>query len=497
MTVGYVIQPRLLPTLLLVGASLSLAALLAAIASALAVLIQRLETAIAPLGALCKALGRLMLFGQATVPVYVLSAVLIVGLFAILPDSARGITGQTGQLSELLLALVVLAPALALFPGLLTGQTIACEVTRTRGHSAGRVRSALLKGAATLLEQTGGILGASAILEQQFGWPGLGRAFVNALMGRDYPVALRLVWVYAGIVLVTRLLAVILRQTAGRGIQPSEAPMAASSWRKTARVIWVVCALALLVLPIMVAVSGLAVGPDAPERINAGANYQAPSAAFPWGTDVLGRDLRARLLRGGFNTLSISALIGLTAVPLALFGWAVRRGVTRRFPRQSALLTGVLRLPCDMLLFIPALVLVAFLRLLWLASGAISPPGLGLLLVIALAPRAIAAFQMLLSGQPGSARAITGAAAALMLSGIFSVFWLVTLLEMLGLGVWPPPAPTLGGMFVDAMAAVRLRPEFIYLVGGLTAVCSFCLYTAADALIGFFPTKQVMARFNR
>ena len=193
MTVGYVIQPRLLPTLLLVGASLSLAALLAAIASALAVLIQRLETAIAPLGALCKALGRLMLFGQATVPVYVLSAVLIVGLFAILPDSARGITGQTGQLSELLLALVVLAPALALFPGLLTGQTIACEVTRTRGHSAGRVRSALLKGAATLLEQTGGILGASAILEQQFGWPGLGRAFVNALMGRDYPVALRLV----------------------------------------------------------------------------------------------------------------------------------------------------------------------------------------------------------------------------------------------------------------------------------------------------------------
>lgn len=86
-TVAQVIQTRWQPTTLLVGAGLGLAYLLALIAAGVAVLIHRLEQAVAPLGALLKALGRLALYPQATLPVYVLGVMLI--LFSMRSCSSR------------------------------------------------------------------------------------------------------------------------------------------------------------------------------------------------------------------------------------------------------------------------------------------------------------------------------------------------------------------------------------------------------------------------
>lgn len=496
-TVAQLVQTRWQPTTLLVGAGLGLAYLLALIAAGVAVLIRRLEQAIAPLGALLKALGRLALYPLATLPVYVLGVVLILFLMPLLPGGAGRITSGAGGLSALLPGLATPALALALFPGLLVGQAIAREITRPRQAPTGRTGPALLIGVAVLLEQTGGVLGASVIVEQFFGWPGLGRNFVGALSGRDYPVSLGIVWAYAGIVLAARLLATFARWLAARGTQPQPALPTGPAARRTGRVIWGVFAVALPIVPLALALVGFAVGPDAPAKITDGAKYAAPSARFPWGTDALGRDMRARALRGGFNTLSSATLASLALVPLAVGGWALWRGLAHRFPRQAQWIKRVLRLPLDALLFIPVLVLVALLRLLWLAGGEIPWTGLILILCVALLPRACCALEALLAGQRCTVRAVAGAAAALGLSGIFFAFWALTLLEILGLAAWPPPAPTLGGLFTDALAAMSVRPELLFVVGGLAAACSFCLFTAADAVIGFFTSKQVMAHFNR
>ena len=495
--VAQLVQTRWQPTTLLVGASLGLAYLLALLAAGVALLVHRLEQAVAPLAALLKAVGRLALYPQATLPVYVLSVVLAIFLLPLLPDSAGRIVATDGELSALLPRLALPALALALLPGLLAGQTIAQEITRPRQAPGGRAGSALLGGLAALLEQTAGVLGASVIVEQFFGWPGLGRNFVVALAGRDYPVCLGIVWAYAGIVLAARLLATFARWPAARGTQPQPALPTRPAVHRPGRTIWGVFAVTLLVVPLALALAGLAVGPDAPAKITAGAQYAAPSAQFPWGTDALGRDLRARALRGGFNTLSSATLVGLALVPLAVGGWTLWRGLARRLPHRARWIARMLRLPLAALLFIPVLVLVAFLRLLWLAGGEIPWTGLLLILCVALLPRACCAWEALRTGQRCTVRAVAGAAAALGLSGIFSAFWALTLLEVLGLAAWPPPAPTLGGLFTDALAAMSVRPELLFVVGGLAAGCSFCLFTAADAVSGFFTSKQVMAHFNR
>ncbi|MEO7997511.1 MAG: ABC transporter permease [Gemmatimonadaceae bacterium] len=52
-----------------------------------------------------------------------------------------------------------------------------------------------------------GIVAGSVFVEQVFAWPGLGRAMMNAIASRDYPVVLALTMVYAATVIGANLLA--------------------------------------------------------------------------------------------------------------------------------------------------------------------------------------------------------------------------------------------------------------------------------------------------
>ncbi|HEX9426724.1 MAG TPA: ABC transporter permease subunit, partial [Candidatus Polarisedimenticolia bacterium] len=50
-----------------------------------------------------------------------------------------------------------------------------------------------------------GLVGGSVIVEQAFSWPGLGRLYLAALEGRDYPVVLALTLLSAVAVLLGQL----------------------------------------------------------------------------------------------------------------------------------------------------------------------------------------------------------------------------------------------------------------------------------------------------
>jgi peptide/nickel transport system permease protein len=52
-----------------------------------------------------------------------------------------------------------------------------------------------------------GVIAGSVFVEQVFAWPGLGRAMLAAIAGRDYPVVLGLTLVYAATVIAANLLA--------------------------------------------------------------------------------------------------------------------------------------------------------------------------------------------------------------------------------------------------------------------------------------------------
>jgi ABC-type dipeptide/oligopeptide/nickel transport system permease subunit len=80
---------------------------------------------------------------------------------------------------------------------------------------------------------------------------------------------------------------------------------------------------------------------------------------------------------------------------------------------------------------------------------------------------------------------------ALLLGVACAGLWLVTSLEWLGMGT-PSPLPTLGGAVRESVLVFR---GFVGAVAVLWA-SSLSLYAAADALTGFFSSKEILARLN-
>ncbi|MCE2902270.1 MAG: ABC transporter permease [Gemmatimonas sp.] len=87
---------------------------------------------------------------------------------------------------------------------------------RARGLSRGRIETRyVLRTALTPLVvlfglMLPGVIAGSVFVEQVFAWPGLGRAMLGAIAGRDYPVVLGLTLVYASTVIAANLLADVL-----------------------------------------------------------------------------------------------------------------------------------------------------------------------------------------------------------------------------------------------------------------------------------------------
>jgi len=502
--VATLIGERLPNTLLLVGAALLLALLLACAATIVAVLVHKLEEKAGWPGSILKGAGRLSVFGAAAMPVFCVAMVLI-SIFAIrlrlLPAAGMLTLRGPGGLGDRISHLILPAVALALLPATLTAQAVAREVTLPREHRGVRLWLAgLFKGLGVCLGQTGGLLGAGALVELVFGWPGIGRLAVDTAIRQDYPVLLGVLSAYAGMILVGRLAAELFRWLE-RLVHVPVLDQPVTPWGGRAHRVWRVIALALLLIPLGLAAAGLTVDAYDALQVDAGARAEPPSADHPWGTDMLGRDLQARLLRGGAVTLgTVTLTAALVFLPGLLIGALVGFLASRRtWWAESA--ADLLLLPADVLLFIPAVPgAMAMMLLLPRAAGALraSWVWLGLVCALILLPRVVRMYQTLWAAAPQQRRGLVlglAGSGVLLLGTLFAGLGLVAALDFLGLGV-QPPTPSLGSVLGEALRLLPTSPPALLAGGAVLGAYALACLTAADALVGFFSSKEPLARLN-
>ncbi|MBV1938985.1 ABC transporter permease subunit [Streptomyces sp. BV286] len=155
-----------------------------------------------------------------------------------------------------------------------------------------------------------GLTGGSVAVEQIFDIPGLGRLTLRAALAQDLPVlqtgTLALVLLAATAGVLARLAARWLIGPALRdGALHSQHRPGPPAPRTTP----------LLYAALLLAVIGLGLPRD-PLALDTAVRLRAPSAAHPFGTDALGRDVLARIAHGALSTLTIA--LAVTAVALVL-----------------------------------------------------------------------------------------------------------------------------------------------------------------------------------
>jgi ABC-type dipeptide/oligopeptide/nickel transport system permease component/ABC-type dipeptide/oligopeptide/nickel transport system permease subunit len=496
--VAEMIGERLPNSLLLLGAGLTLALILAAVITSVAALLYRLVERLGPPGSVLGWVGRLALFALTTAPAFVLG-VLLLYIFAIrlelFPISGMRGLADPEDAGVQFRYLFLPALTLALLPGSLAGQAVARKITlpgEARGWRS--PRAGLLEGLGLLVGQTGGILSALVLVETVFAWPGLGRLLFDAIAGRDLPVVLGVLRSLIGPVLASQLAAELfywLARLLGSG-RPLSAP-APSPWSVKARRLWLALALALLLIPLGLAVGGLLIDPALAFNVDLINRNAPPSAEHPWGVDELGRDVRARLLRGTLVTLGTAALAaGLSLIPAGIWGGLAGALAARRLLWTESV-TDLLLLPVYALSLIPIIPGVMVLSLIFAEVGAGS---LSLLVAFILLPRLIRLCQnlaLVIFSSTGRARLGLIGLSALLLGGLFAGFHLITALEFLGLGL-APPTPTLGGSF--RLSTLMLNPGSVLTAGAITTAIALALYTGTEALISFFNDKEGLVHLN-
>ncbi|WP_053912906.1 ABC transporter permease subunit [Streptomyces sp. SCSIO 75703] len=182
-----------------------------------------------------------------------------------------------------------------------------------RGLPGRRIaRQALRRCVPALLPNLGlfvvGLTGGAVAVERVFDIPGLGRATLQAALAQDLPVlqagTLALVLLAALATGATRLAARLLTGPALRDGALFSLHRPAPPGRALPPLL---CGAALLA----VTVAGLARDPLA---VATGQRLEAPSAAHPFGTDALGRDLLARVGHGALDTLLLAGAITVVAL---------------------------------------------------------------------------------------------------------------------------------------------------------------------------------------
>uniref|UniRef100_UPI0039C33D3D ABC transporter permease subunit n=1 Tax=Streptomyces sp. CRN 30 TaxID=3075613 RepID=UPI0039C33D3D len=153
-----------------------------------------------------------------------------------------------------------------------------------------------------------GLTGGAVAVEQIFDIPGLGRTTLQAAVAQDLPV------LQAGTLALVLLaaLAGTLARFAGRLlIGPALRDSALPSLHRPTPPAPRTAPLLYGAVLLAVVASGLTRDPLAVET---GARLQAPSAAHPFGTDALGRDVLARIGHGASGTLSLALAISAAAL---------------------------------------------------------------------------------------------------------------------------------------------------------------------------------------
>lgn len=507
------IAMRLPNTLVLLASAMFLAFLLALVATAIAVLVHRLEEKTGPVGSVLKGFGRLFIFGQIGLPIFWLGMVLIIVLsislmklgLPHLPSggvvSSQGL--NAGSLGDRVAHLVLPSVTLALLPAAFTAQAVTREITLPREQGGLRLwLIGLFKLLGTLLGQVGGWLGAAVIVEMTFAYAGIGRLTFDAIVRMDVPLLASALGTFAMLVLIGRLIAELFRwferlvQIPVVDTLPSieETPQ---SWRKTARKAWTVLGLALLLIPALLFIIGLTVNTDKALEFDRASIFSGPSLEHPMGTDELGRDFQARLLRGAVTSIEAAALVGVLVLIPAGLGGALTGYLSDRQTWWSESLADVLLLPADILLFLPALIYALMLATLYRPENA-HVGSVALVAALALLPRAVRTYQALWVKAPKEqkvfVRGVVGTG-ALFLGSLFAGLCLVAALDYLGFGV-RPPYPSLGNIIANATAYIFHTRRIVYYPGLVLWVCMFVFYTAADALVGYFHTKEAIVRLN-
>ncbi|MEU7708812.1 ABC transporter permease subunit [Streptomyces nodosus] len=181
------------------------------------------------------------------------------------------------------------------------------------------VRKALRRCAPALLPNLGlfmvGLTGGSVAVEQIFDIPGLGRLTLRAALAQDLPV------LQTGtlMLMILATAATLLARTGMRGlIGPALRDGALHSLHRPTQPAPRFTPLVYGLLLAAVIALGL---PRDPLALDTTARLQAPSAAHPFGTDALGRDVLARIAHGAPNTLGIALAVSAVAlVGGVLFG---------------------------------------------------------------------------------------------------------------------------------------------------------------------------------
>jgi len=505
--VAEIVASRLPHTLLLLGVALGLALVLALILALLAMLVHHLEQSqsAGPLGSVLKGLGRIPTFAVASLPAWGLGVVLVYFLaFRLQLLPAVGMVSTTGPdagtLADRLRHLVLPVVTLAAFPTVATAQAIAREVTLPRTKGGWRIwLGGLFRALGTLLGQIGGVVGAAVLVETAFAWPGLGRTVVEAVVRGDASLLLGMLKALAVFILVGRAAAELFRWLEGL-VREEPVPAAPSRWRKTARAIYVVVALALLLVPLGLAAAGAFTSPNAVLYENPTSRMQGPMAGHPWGTDTQGRDVRARVLRGTMISLA-AAVMGAVLATFVGGGYGALVGfLASRRTLLTESLADVLLWTADVALFLPAVPTVLIVASLIPTSASAATavnwePVFGAV-GIALLPRAMRAGQALWLGRsPTQKGGILDGLGALFLGTILFGLGLVVTMSYVGVGV-QTPMPALGSLLREGMNLLRTNPAALLAPLFVLWACTVALYFAADALIGYFQDKGVLARLN-
>jgi ABC-type dipeptide/oligopeptide/nickel transport system permease subunit len=162
----------------------------------------------------------------------------------------------------------------------------------------------------------------------------------------------------------------------------------------------------------------------------------------------------------------------------------------------SESLADLLLFPADVLLLLPAPALA--LTLVLILPPQRTSTAVGLVIAVVLLPRCVRFYQSLWIDAPrqhGRRKLGTAGLGALFLGSLFGGLSLIAAMDFLGLGV-PPPTPTLASLLYEGMMLLRMNPTPVIAAGFVLWVCAFALYTAADALIGSFHTKDAMSKLN-
>ena len=454
------------PTLILIGSAMIVALALGLILGWIGLKIRSAGAENKGLGSAIVSMGRLIMFALAAIPVAALP-VLLIWLFAvkfrILPAGSMYIPGMEGNLVDLLRHLILPALALSLLPALVIAQQL---ISRAKSSGSQKIGlNGILYSLKVNFSLIGLIVSGALIVETIFNWPGIGRRFVTSLMNNDYGL---FIGTLATIILITfagKLIAELigmLIQARARETEQDEPEVLENKHLPTK--IWAVISSVLIIATAYLLISGaLLVDNSLATRGDFEARLQAPSSEHAYGTDGVGRDLKARTFKSAANSIWLVLLSALiTLIPAALLGYLSARLRSRRSDKPFSL-DDLIVLPMKAITLIPVLPSAMLIIILM---------GLGMnaeLIVLAIAlvflPRATLAMRahFLSSESDGPTLHAWRRALGFTIFGTLFMIWSLDLtLSYLRFGIGANEFPELGVVFVEFFSVRILTQDFLW-----------------------------------